>query len=90
MARTIWKFPLSVTDHQVIEMPSDAICLSVAVQAGVVCLWVEVDPATEPKKRLIRIYGTGHPMSEFPGRYLNSFMLMGGDLVFHAYDCGAV
>lgn len=38
--------------------------------------------------RVIRIYGTGHPMPDNPGSYIGSFMLHGGEFVFHAYDAG--
>lgn len=87
MAKSIWKFPVAVTNEQVVEMPTDAKILTVAMQGETACLWVEVNPDAEGKHyRTICIFGTGQPMPDDPGAYIGSFMLHGGALVFHAYD----
>ena len=59
---TIWKFPLEVTDRQVVEMPEKARLLTVQVQAGIVYLWALVNPANRSQMRGIGIFGTGQPI----------------------------
>jgi len=63
--------------------------LTVAVQDGAPCIWALVDPAQPSRERRIRIYGTGHSINE-PGRYIGTFQLLGGTLVFHVFDGGEV
>jgi hypothetical protein len=58
--KTIWKFPLEVTDFQTIRMPKDAEILSVADQYGVVCVWAKVDSENELEDRTFYIAGTGN------------------------------
>ncbi len=84
--KTIWKFPLDVADEQRVEMPLDAKILHVGLQGESVFMWAEVGPERRKVERTVRIYGTGYPMPEHPGRHIGSFMLRGGTLVFHAYD----
>jgi hypothetical protein len=85
--KTIWKFPLEVTDVQTVRMPRGARILCVQVQSGVPCLWAEVDPKAETELRTLRIYGTGHPMAEGEQRnYVGTFQLVGMGLVFHVYE----
>lgn len=45
--KTIYKYPLDVTDRQVIAMPEDAEILTVQVQNGKPMLWAVVDPNKE-------------------------------------------
>jgi hypothetical protein len=82
--KTIWKFPLEVTDEQTVEIPSGAQLLSVQNQHETACLWAVVDPEAEKKPCVIQIYGTGHPIEEV-GTYLSTFQMHGGSLVFHAF-----
>lgn len=85
--RTIWKFPLEVTDEQRVEMPEAAEILCVQVQGGVPCIWARVIPDAMKKKRTIAIYGTGHPMKVRQcDTYVGTFQLQGGALVFHVYS----
>jgi len=60
----IWKYPLALTDLQLISMPEKAEILSVADQDGTLCLWAMVDPnALRSEVRAIEIIGTGNPIS---------------------------
>ena len=83
--KSIWKYPLEVTDEQTISAPSGAKLLHVALQGGDLCVWAEVSPAAIKAPLPIRIYGTGHDLPDDPGKHLGTFMLEGGTLVFHAY-----
>ena len=86
---TIWKFPFDITDNQEIEMPNGARIIKIDVQNNQPCLWAIVDPTkqydTEP--RVIRVYGTGHHVFVLDKLdYLDSFQLLGGQLVFHVFE----
>ena len=86
----IWKYPLKMTDKQVVEMPYRAKILTVQVQFGTPCLWALVDetniPGVKLTPRTITIYGTGNPMPVNPGVYIGTFQVRGGDLVFHVFE----
>ena len=82
----IWKFPLGVTDVQVLEVPFGAKFLTVQVQNGVPCLWALVNPESGKVGRTIEVFGTGHHMDESDREYIGTFQLSGGALVFHVFE----
>jgi hypothetical protein len=83
----IWKYPLEVTDRVGLAMPPGALFLDIQVQNGVPCLWALVDETKQDyEDRSIAIYGTGHPLPEELGKYIASFQMMFGGLVFHAFE----
>jgi len=86
MQRTIWKFPLDTIDNQDIEMPSDYELLAVQVQNGSPQLWALVDPETPPKAVSIRIVGTGHRILDEKIKYVGSYQLLHGALVYHCFE----
>ena len=86
MQKTIWKFPLDIDDSQEIEMPSDYQILAAQVQAGSPQLWVLVDPDTPPSKVTIEIVGTGHRILDKKRKYIGSFQLLAGALVYHCFQ----
>lgn len=84
--RTIYKYPLQVTDCQVIEMPIGSRILAIQMQRGVPCLWATVDPEEEKKeKRFIRVVGTGHELSEYIA-YIGTYQMADGALVWHVFE----
>jgi hypothetical protein len=92
--KTIWKFPLAVADIQAIEMPVGARLLDVQMQRATgdqVCLWALVDPSNMKCKRWISIHGTGHELPDgiADAKYVGTFQLVGGSLVFHVFDHGS-
>ena len=82
----IWKFGLDVADVQQVMMPEGAQILSVQTQMETPQLWALVDPSRGVEARTIALYGTGHPMPTDPGRFLGTFQLSDGALVFHAFE----
>lgn len=85
--KTIWKYELKNTDRQIIEMPANAIVLTVQVQYGGPCLWAIVNPNTKLKEtRSFNIYGTGNPVPQSPGIYIGTYQLCEGQLVFHVFE----
>lgn len=87
MSATVWKYELEVTDEQVVMMPAYATVLTVHVQKGQPCVWVKADSqATALVERRFFIHGTGHPVNSRAGRYVGTFQLDGGALVFHVFE----
>ena len=82
----IWKFPLQVASLQTIEMPAGARILSVQTQFGRPELWALCDETAPLSERRIAVYGTGQPMPNVYGKYVGTFQLDGGHLVFHAFE----
>lgn len=68
--KTIWKFPLEVTDEQVLMVPKGAKPLTVQKQDGKPCLWCEVDSSHHKTSLTI---------------YIGTYQMMGGALIWHVY-----
>lgn len=83
--RTIYKYPLLILDEQEVEMPMGAGLMTVQMQNGQPCLWALVDTRNTVEKRKVLIRGTGHPADNV-GRYISTFQMKGGALVFHAFE----
>ena len=86
---SIWKYPLRIADEQTIDFPEGAEVLAVQVQKGAPCLWVRVDPAAPKTPRKIITHGTGHPVPETTGRYIGTYQIEGGALVFHVFEAAS-
>lgn len=86
--KAIYKYNLEVQDAQVVALPKDAKILCVQAQNNEPQLWAEVDTENPKEKRGILIVGTGHPMENVTNnrRYISTFQLHNGALVFHAYE----
>ena len=82
----IWKYPLKVTDEQTLDIPEGAEALAVQVQNGTPCLWVRVESTAPKTLRRIITHGTGHPVPKTTGRYIGTYQIDGGALVFHVFD----
>lgn len=85
----IWKFPLQVTDEQLLVMPSDAEVLSVQMQQGVLCLWAKLETKRPCSQRRVRIVGTGNPCVDV-GRYVGTVQQYDGALIWHVFEGEAV
>jgi hypothetical protein len=84
----IWKWELSVADLQIIMMPIGAQVLSVQVHRGAPQLWAMVDETSPAEPRTFATVGTGHTMTKnaIYGRFIGTYQLHGGDLVFHVFE----
>lgn len=84
--QTIYKYPLEITDEQIIEMPAMSQILTVQMQNGVPCIWVMVEPieGLPDRKAVIEIFGTGHPISKGNREYIGTFQTE--VLVFHVFQ----
>lgn len=90
MTSEIWKFPLSAptADSVAIMMPVGAEVLCVQVQHGRPCIWARVNPDAVFFARRFCVFGTGHSIPPDDGRlrYVGTFQLEDGQLVFHLFE----
>lgn len=59
--KTIWKFPLIVTDEQQIVLPAGSSALSVGYQDETLMLWALIDTEQPGRWSRVRVIGTGNP-----------------------------
>lgn len=85
---TIWKYDLTLIDVQGVKMPFGAELLCVQMQGSAPCLWARVDPNPDMKieVRQIVTHGTGQHVPKTTGKYLGTYQLHGGTLVFHVFE----
>jgi hypothetical protein len=84
--KSIWKFPLEITDRQVVRVPRRAVILSVQTQNGVPCIWALVDTEEETEERTFFVYGTGHECFSEAFRFIGTFQVRQETLVFHLFE----
>lgn len=82
---TIWKYPLSGQNPEVISMPSGAVILTVQVQDGTPCLWALVETENEKEDRTLHVVGTGQPFPDAQAaHYVGTFQV--GIFVWHVFE----
>ena len=88
MSQAIWKYQLLTTGFQFIEMPRGAQILCVQMQHDSPHIWAIVNPDEKKMRpRKINTYGTGQLMEgEILERYIGTYQLHSGALVFHVFE----
>lgn len=90
MSETIYKTPLACALQQDIPMPHNAEVLSLQTQNGVPCIWwrtpFPMGPVESAPGRRFYTHGTGHMLHEDVGRFIGTYQLDGGRLVFHVFE----
>lgn len=89
MNKKVFKYPLRIDDKIILSLPKGAEILTVQTQFEHPCLWALVDPYATVETRVFRLAGTGHPIAFDIGsvyKYINSFQLQGGNLIFHLFE----
>lgn len=86
--KEIWKWAIVVNDRSALRMPKGAQLLCVQWQGDLVMLWAVVETSAPKVTRRIAVYGTGQPLPDNPGTYVDTFQMMGGKLVWHVFDLG--
>ncbi len=82
--RTIYKYPLNITDEQTINLPEGAKILHAGLDPqGVPCLWAAVYPANPSIPTVIYIIGTGWEMPKAADGHIGSFIQ--GPFVWHVF-----
>lgn len=83
----IFKYPFTISDEVIINIPGDATILTIQEQYGEPCLWALVDPDKPKKPRVLRIIGTGHPIPDVDTlKYLGTIQMAGGGLIWHIFE----
>lgn len=82
--RTIWKYPIVVTDLQGLTLPTGALPLHVGRDpAGQICIWMMVETEAHRMACDVVIVGTGHPA---PGDELSYVgQVVDGPFVWHVF-----
>lgn len=85
MRRSVWKFPIEITDEQTITAPGGdfAVTLVGRDSTGAPCIWALVDIDAVMTQRRVVVHGTGHPVEEDPSTHVGSFV--DGPFVWHVF-----
>lgn len=83
--RVVWKWELNLQDEQVVYLPERAEILTVRMQGRSLCLWAVCARDAPSEARKIFIHGTGHLVAPAPLRYIDTFFIDNGILVFHVF-----
>lgn len=86
MATQIWKYMLSITDAQALQMPAGARVLTAAMRHGQLCVWALVDVNAPTESRRVYVRGTGHTFTGREGAYIASVQQAHGEFVWHVFD----
>lgn len=95
MPRVVFKYVLAypqVSDElgHAVDLPPGSIPLHVDAQGSHLCLWALVDSensAVDPLRILILSTGQPLPVQTGPWTHLSTFLVQGGQYVFHAFWC---
>ncbi len=90
--KTIYKYPITFTDDSAVEilMPAGSEILCLQTQVDMPCMWAMVETRNPQVSRYFRVFGTGHPLPPMiaRSRYIGTFQIDKGLLVFHVFEVG--
>lgn len=86
MTMKIYKYPLYVQEGAEITMPKGAQVLCVQEQNNRPYIWALTDPERPDETRRFSVYGTSWDVTSPPGKYVGTFQLDNGSLVFHVFE----
>jgi len=89
MFKTIFKYQLKSVGIQKITLPHDYEILCVQVQNEAPCLWALINTESAGNEVYIEIIATGEKIdyaTESDRKYISTFQLNGGALVFHVFE----
>ena len=84
--RKVYKYVLPVDDYFTMSLPQNAEILKIDLQFDILHMWALVDPTKPSGVRHFRFVGTGHPIEEENIRFIDTFQLHDGNLVFHIFE----
>jgi DNA-directed RNA polymerase subunit RPC12/RpoP len=84
--RKIYKFSFSMEDEFKISMPEGSEVLTVQIQGGVPRIWAIVDTDVPLTARRFCMRRTGHAFKGNEGKYIGTFQLNEGTMVFHLFE----
>lgn len=82
----IWKYELKDLGKQMIEIPEHAKFLSLHIQNGNPCMWFIVNPNNNKINRKFEIYATGQDIYLADRKFIGTFLVNNGSLVFHVFE----
>lgn len=85
--KTIHKYVIT-PKKLLLEMPKGAEILTVQSQHESACIWALVDSEAPLEDRHFDVVGTGQPIEEtgIKRKYIGTFQLGGGALVYHLFE----
>lgn len=88
--KAIYKYPLQVTDKQVLWLPWGFKILTLQVQNEVPCIWAEVNPNEKINVPVsLCTIGTGYTLvteNKYSLEYIGTYQLNKGALVLHVHQ----
>jgi len=84
--KRIFKYLIPCGDEVAVSMPAGAEVLTVQTQSNQPCIWAVVKPENPPVDKWFCIRGTGHSFKGNEGKFLGTFQLDRGELVFHVFE----
>jgi DNA-directed RNA polymerase subunit RPC12/RpoP len=88
-ARTaIYKYPLPMEEDPEICLPAGSQILTVQTQNNAPYVWALIETDAPLTTRRFCLRGTGHTFKGNEGKYIGTFQLGGGELVFHLFEEG--
>lgn len=82
----VWKWTIPDIGPFTLDMPFGAQVLTVQMQHGAATLWALVEPGASEDKRHFLIVGTGHSFDASGLRYVGTFQVAHGALVWHLWE----
>lgn len=85
--KSIFKYELPINGISKVIMPEGAKILKISQQGIGVYIWALIDTEAFHHEYRFRIIGTGHPIEEEESslEFVETFMMNGGQLVFHVF-----
>lgn len=83
--RTIYRYPLRVTDHQTVTGPGLSRVVSVDNRRGELEVWAEVDTSQPSRTIDVVIVGTGNPMAGRVEDCAYVGHVIDGQFIWHIY-----
>lgn len=84
--RTVYRYPIPLTDSFSLDLPAGAEILSIQAQHGEPQLWALVNPSAPTETRVFRLAGTGEAIRESALRFVATFQIHGGSRVCHVFE----
>ena len=82
--KTVWKYPLVITDRQSVRAPKGALPLTVQLQGGTITLWMEVDPKAPLEDHYFYVVGTGNEVPEKAMLFVGTVQML--PYVWHVFE----
>jgi hypothetical protein len=83
--KRIFKYKLHITDRQELQLPVKADIIKCAYVNSDLYIWAIIEDQHDTESIDFSVYGTGDPLPDNPGIYIDTVILHEGRLVFHVF-----